>query len=84
MLPSEPHYDLLSGTWHLLANCGYSILLEHFKGHQDLGAITTLSCAATLNIEADGLAKDKLSCYIPGPSLCYILYAYGACYTGKT
>jgi len=80
--PSEPHYDLLSGTCQLL-ECGYSIQLTHIKGHQDNGEITVLTCAATLNIEADSLAKDKLSLYVTRPTMYYLPFVYGACYVDR-
>jgi len=54
--------------------------LEFVKGHQDNGVITVLTWAATLNIEADLLAKDKLSRYTDGPRVYYLPFAYGACY----
>jgi len=42
-LPSELHYDLLSGTQWLLLECGFAVHLEHVKGHQDSSVITVLS-----------------------------------------
>jgi len=81
--PSKPHYDLLSGTGQLLNDCGYSIHLEHIKGHQDNGVITVLTCAATLNIKADLLAKAKLAHYVKGPPMYYLPLAYGTCYVNQ-
>jgi len=78
--PSELHYDLLSGTRHLLSNGGFQVTLAHVKGHQDTGVPTVLTQDAMLNIEADTLAKDKLSRYKSGPSAYVIPFSYGACY----
>jgi len=55
--PNEPHYNLLSGTCFLLANCKYLITLVHIYGHQDMGFPTVLSQEAYLNIKADVMAK---------------------------
>ncbi len=77
---AEPHYDLLSGTRHLLLDCGFKVILAHVKGHQDQGIPTVLTRDAMLNIEADTLAKDKLTRYAPGPSTYVIPFSYGACY----
>jgi len=77
---SEPHYDLLSGTRYLLLDSGFQVTLAHVKGHQDTGAPTVLTRDAMLNIEANALAKDKLSCYTPGPSVYVLPFLYGACY----
>jgi len=70
--PSEPHYDSLSGTRQLLIDCGYSVHFKHVKGHQDNGITTFLTHAATLNIEADLRAKDKLAHYVEGPMTYYL------------
>jgi len=83
MSPSEPHYDLLSRTHHLLTDCSYLVHLEYIKGHQDNGVTTVLTWAATLNIEADLLAKDKLSRYMDGPRVYYLPFAYGTCYMAQ-
>jgi len=72
MSPSKPHYDLLSGTHHLLTDCSYLVHLEYIKGHQDNGVTTVLTWAATLNIEVDLLAKDKLARYADGPRVYYL------------
>jgi len=79
---SEPHYDLLSGTCNLLSNSGFQVTLAHVKGHQDTGVPTVLTQDVMLNIEADTLAKDKLSRYMPSPSVYIIPFSYGACYVG--
>jgi len=81
-LASEPHYDLLSGTRWLLSEGGFTFTLAHIKGHQDNGEIMVLTQDASLNIEADALAKAKLACYVPGLKTYVLPLAYGACYVG--
>jgi len=82
MSASKPHYDLLLGTCRLLSDGGFDFNLAHVKGHQDNGEITALMQDATLNIEADALAKAKLSRYMPGPQVYTLPFVYGACYVG--
>ncbi len=79
---SKPHYNLLLGTCWLLLDGGFTFNLAHIKGHQDNGEITALTQDATLNIEADALAKDKLSRYVPGLKVYILPFVYGACYVG--
>jgi len=82
--PTEPHYDLLSGTRYLLSHCGYHVTLSHVYGHQDTGAPMVLRQEAQLNIEADARAKEKLACYVSGPLSYTIPFAFGSCYLGTT
>jgi len=79
----EPHYDLLLGTRQLLSECGFSFQLAHVKGHQDNGETTILTQDATLNIEADALAKDKLARYVSGLVAYYLPFAYATCYVAR-
>jgi len=59
--PMEPHADLLIAAWHLLLSCGYTIDLVFVHGHHDSGVPMVLSWDAWLNIEADQLAKAKVT-----------------------
>jgi len=78
--PTEPHYDLLSGTRMLLNRCGYNVQLVHVLGHQDIGTPAVLSWEALLNIEADALAKHKLTRYTPGQMQYTVPFSFGGCY----
>jgi len=88
----EPRYDLpwqatlqfLLGTCRLMVECRYIIQLSHVKGHQDNKEITVLTWDATLNIEADSLAKDKLACHVTGPMVYYLPFAYSTCSVGSS
>jgi len=81
--PGKPHYDLLSGTCRLMLECRFTIQLSRVKGHQDNGVITALTHDATLNIEANLLAKDKLARYVTGPTIYNLPFAYGTCYVSN-
>jgi len=80
--PNEPHADLLSATWHLMKHCGIHINLHHVKGHQDSKNFGPYTRDATLNIEVDKLAWEKLGTQRPGPKTFHIPWSQGVCYMG--
>jgi len=57
--------------------------LHHVKGHQDSKNFGPFNRDATLNIEADKLAKEKLETYRTGPEIFHIPGSQGVCYAGK-
>jgi len=59
-----------------------TVQLHHVKGHQDSKHFGPHTRDASLNIEADGLAKKKLEDYKPGPKNFHIPWSQGVCYTG--
>jgi len=59
--PGEAHHDLISAIKNLRAAIPLQVTFTHVKGHQDQGLITALPRLAWMNIEMDGLAKQKLS-----------------------
>ncbi len=81
--PNEPHADLLSLTRHLLKTSNLKIQLHHAKGHQDSQNFGPYTRDATLNIEADRLARGKLEAYRPGPKNFHIPWSQGVCYMGQ-
>jgi len=81
--PNKPHADLLSSTRQLLKTSNLTVLLHHVKGHQDSRHFGPHTRDATLNIEADRLAKEKLEDYKPGPKNFHIPWSQGVCYTGQ-
>jgi len=68
----EPHADLLCAAQALLHSCRYTVELVFVCGHQDSGIPMVLARDAWLNIEADALAKAKVSIPHSGP-MCYKL-----------
>ncbi len=80
--PAEAHADLLSATRHLMHKSNLSITLQHVKGHQDSKSFSPFTRDASLNIEADLLAKSKLESYQTGPSTFQIPWSQGVCYLG--
>jgi len=72
----------LSSTRHLLTTSNLTVQLHHVKGHQDSKHFGPHTRDASLNIEADGLAKKKLEDYKPGPKNFHIPWSQGVCYTG--
>jgi len=58
--PAEAHADLLLATRHLVHKSNLSVTLQHVKGHQDSKSFGPFTRDASLNIEADLLAKSKL------------------------
>jgi len=80
--PNEAHADLLSAARHLMKQWGYMIDLQHVKGHQDSKHFGPYKRDATLNIEADKLAKEKLATYRTGPVRFHIPGSQGVCYAG--
>jgi len=81
--PNEPYADLLSSTHHLLTACNLRVQLHHIKGHQDARNFGPYTRDATLNIEADRLAREKLDDYKPGQKNFHIPWSQGICYTGQ-
>jgi len=81
--PAEPHFDLLTVARQLLATSLYTVDLAFVRGHQDTSLPTVLTRDAWLNVEADALAKAKVSPEFKGP-LAYQLpgNAWG-CYIQK-
>jgi len=65
--PQEPHADLISTTRTLIMISAVQVELVHIKGHQDKNILGPLTRDATLNIEADQLARTKLTGYTTGP-----------------
>jgi len=61
---------------------GVSVELQHVKGHQDSNCIGLFTRDATLNIEADQLARTKLETYQSGPTTFHIPWSQGVCYLG--
>jgi len=76
--PVEAHADLLSAMRHLVHHSNLSVKLHHVKGHQDSKCFGPFTRDASLNIEADLLAKTKLE----SPSTFYIPWSQGVCYLG--
>jgi len=68
MDPQEPHADLISATRTLIMISMVKIKLVHVKGHQDNKLIGPLTRDAMLNIEADHMARTKLTRYTNGPN----------------
>jgi len=75
--PNEAHADILSKARHLLEIFGYQIVLHHVKGHQDTPE------RQSSNVEADLLAKNKLTLYQQGLGEYQIPYGHSACYLGN-
>jgi len=80
---AELHGDLLSGAQALMHQWGIKVILVHVKGHQDGKRPTILACDATLNVEANVMARDKLARFRPRPSCYWIPFGTGLCYLGK-
>jgi len=76
--PAQPHANLLSAARHHIQNSGVTVELYHNKGHQDSKCAGPFTQNATLNIEADQLAQDKLETYHPGPTKFHIPWSQGA------
>jgi len=80
--PQEPHADLISATRTLIKISAVQAELVHVKGHQDNTTLGPFTRDATLNIEADQLARTKLTSYTTGPQRFHIPWSQGVCYTG--
>jgi len=80
--PQEPHADLISATRTLIKISAVQVELVHVKGHQDNKILGPFTRDVTLNIEADQLARTKLTCYTTGPQRFHIPWSQGVCYTG--
>jgi len=59
--PFVTHADLLGACRRLAKELPWQIDFQHIKGHQDKGLPTVLSRTAWLNIEADLLAKARIT-----------------------
>jgi len=57
---SEAHYNLLSAIQKLRKSLPMTSRLTHMKGHQDMGTMTVLPRQASMNIEMDMAAKEKV------------------------
>jgi len=79
---SEPHADLLTAARNLLITSAYKIELAFVHGHQDNGVPTVLARDAWLNIEADQLAKTKMSHLHTGPIVYKLPGNPWSCYAG--
>jgi len=82
MDPQEPHADLISATQTLITISMVQVELEHVKGHQDNKLLRPLTRDATLNVEADHMARTKLLEHTNGPNQFHIPWSQGVCYTG--
>jgi len=58
--PTELHANLLLAVKSVAHTSMYIIEWHHVHGHQDENIIMVLTQDAWLNIEVDGLAKNKL------------------------
>jgi len=75
--------DILLGTQALMSQVGLKVIIVHVKGHQDGWVPTVLAHDATLNVEANALAKAKLVWFWPGPTQYCIPFGAGTCYLRK-
>ncbi len=57
--------------------------LLHIRGHQDELYMGPLTWEASLNVEVDILAKEKLQQFQQGPTDYQIPFGQGCCYCGK-
>jgi len=80
--PTEPHADLLQAAWTLINTSAYMIQLKFVRGHQDNSILTALTRDAWLNIEANKLAKQKLTSPHTRPILYKLLGNPWSCYVG--
>jgi len=80
--PTEPHADLLAAVRSMIASCGYHIVLQFVRGHQDNGHPTVLARDAWLNVEADLLAKQRVATNHTGPQLYSLPGNPWSCYIG--
>jgi hypothetical protein len=55
--PNASHFDLITGTRHLVSKIHGSISWRHIKGHQDEDATLDLDMWAEFNIQMDSAAK---------------------------
>jgi len=78
---TKPHADLLVAAWGLIITCGYQIELVFVQGHQDTGQPTVLTRDTWLNVEADLLAKQKVSISHKGPLFYKLPDNQWSCYT---
>lgn len=58
--PNTAHYDLIRVIRTIRKELQIQITFEHVKGHQDSGQITALSQLATMNVEMDAAAKQRI------------------------
>jgi len=79
MDPQEFHTDLLLAPRALIKNSAVQIELQHVCGHQDSKQLGPFTQDATLNIEADLLAKTKLQMYtlVPGNIFPHSMKSWG-------
>jgi len=61
--PAKPHADLLSVARYLMQQSGVKVDLHHVTGHQDSKHMGPFTSNPLLNIEANQLAKEKLTTY---------------------
>jgi len=76
-------YDLTNEIYQTIQHLPIPLTLQHVKEHQDSKNFGLFNRDATLNIEADKLAKETLETYQTGPVIFHIPGSQGVCYTGK-
>jgi len=80
--PMELHADLLQAARTLIDTSAYTIQLKFVGSHQDNGIPTALTRDAWLNIEANTLAKQKLTSTHTRPILYKLPGNPWSCYVG--
>jgi len=60
ILIMEPHADLLLAIQKVCHGLKCQIIFKHVRGHQDSGVVMVLERDATLNVEMDAQAKQKI------------------------
>jgi len=83
ILITEPHADLLSAIRKVRDGLKCRIVFKHVRGHQDSGLATVLERDATLNVEMDARAKEKIE-DTAGPATYEIPFESWTCYIGRT
>jgi len=81
--PTKPHADLLIAAHNLISTSMYEIKLVFVRGHQDNGIPTVLTRDAWLNVEADWLAKQKLTTPHTGPAFYSLPGNHWSCYVSS-
>jgi len=81
--PTEPHFDLLTVARSLLALSYYTVDLVFVRGHQDTKFLMVLTPDAWFNMEANALAKSKVSPSFTGPSVYKLPGNSWGCYVQK-
>jgi len=79
----EPHFDLFTMACNLLMTSYYTIKLMFVHGHQDTEYPTALTQDAWLNVEANALAKSKVSPLFTGPQAYKLPSNPWGCYVQK-